>query len=522
MNPLRLQASALWEVLQNLSERELHRLKSRVKGTRLEWLLNALRQMEVYSDKILLQKYQKAFPRADRTLLRSYKRKLWDVIEEILPTADSELVGEEVRIWQRFWVSFILWHRGVYGPAEVLWHQAMHAAVRAGWYETALWGISLLELYARDFHKLAPTESVSAWTDSVIGIVNRKYQAIRAKIAALESYVRSRHTYGWVLPPIPMGEAWTDYMDSYIGYIEAMGQRDSPKAIDYVTKAIQVLLEKSNFPPTYVRINMATSFLNMGIVLFNLEQWDLYEEWNSVWESLRQKGYFPRVYKYEELYKVALSLRIAYLVQACRWSEGERLWEEKKESIGEIIFDGSVNVLYRLSISLQVYLILLLTSSRYDRVVSWRLRVEKWMEQEGLREYPHSLWWVFLRWYEAYRSGQKSWMRHWYRKLRLVWREFSSEAPHWIAVLRVLKTLSTFSSYTVRRRVKQLLRHWEGHPEEKALWEEERTFFPMSLFIESLLTRRPLEQISYTPAPADHLPEELRLRIHFIFHAILK
>ncbi|MCS7297506.1 MAG: hypothetical protein RMK19_05180 [Bacteroidia bacterium] len=146
-----------------------------------------------------------------------------------------------------------------------------------------------------------------------------------------------------------------------------------------------------------------------------------------------------------------------------------------------------------------IYVALLLRPDGEEAAAKWRAQVEKWRAKENIQEYPLFLWWYFLHWYEAYRIKSKRWMRHWLRKVRLLWEQRFSFADHWIPILRVMRSATTGLASTVRRRAQYLLSLWTQSPALKRVWEREESIFPMILFIKSLVHQHPLE--NYPPVP---------------------
>ncbi|MCX7606601.1 MAG: hypothetical protein N2170_04965 [Bacteroidia bacterium] len=315
----RLSQDTLWRMVRALSVKERNRLRARIRGTRLEWLLRNLSQTEVYSEKKLYQAYKRKYPNAHAHLLRRYKRELWDMIEETLITPDMEELRGEIRIWRRFWMSVVLWQRGLNEAAQVLWHQSMTAAVGKGWYEVALWGISLLELYSRDFHRVASGEQVSAWSRSVIALVQNRYEAISEKIRAVEAQVRSRLPTGWTLPSLPSQDPWSHYMLAYADLLWAHLRLDFSEAYRQAVKMLHAILTEGSFLDPYRQFHLALSCFNMHIALLNLRAWELYRNWYALWNELRQERYWPSTPLYEKLHRMVLATHLAYLIRTFQW-----------------------------------------------------------------------------------------------------------------------------------------------------------------------------------------------------------
>jgi len=107
--------------------------------------------MDAYDMAKLEELFRKDFPETKASILRVYKKQLWELIEEVL----AQKVESHEGGWQayrRMLTSFQLWLMGEYETAFVLWHQAMAEAIEAEAYEIALRGLLWLELYMRDLH----------------------------------------------------------------------------------------------------------------------------------------------------------------------------------------------------------------------------------------------------------------------------------------------------------------------------------------------------------------------------------
>jgi hypothetical protein len=389
----------------------------------------------------------------------------------------------------------------------------MQAAIAVGWYEVALWGISLLEVYNRDFHKLAYGEKVEEWSQVLISLIQTRHQAVTRKLSISERKVASRVDKGWTLPRLPGKETWGAYMQAYAELIHAAYHSSFLEALGHLQQMLDLLLGFMPFLQRYVQFHMALSCLNLIIILLNLRAWDLYEQAHQAWRHLWERGYWPQFGRYKDMNRVSMGIHLIFLIQMRKWEEARRTFLKEKDHIQELIFHSKEEIGFRVQVASCAYLALLLSPSTYRESVSWHLQVEAWMERERFRDYPY-LWWVFLRWFEAYRHGDPTWMRHWYRKLRIVWQAHFAYLTRWGPVLRVLKSLCYSIAAIQRKRVQQLLRHWEKHPEERLGWEGGAAVFPMTLFIESLIQRRPLEEtLPIAPLPTA-LPEEMEKHTH--------
>ncbi|MCS7154104.1 MAG: hypothetical protein NZ989_09215 [Bacteroidia bacterium] len=515
MKDLVLPATALWETIQSLTQGELKQVKGRLGRTRAGWLLRYLRQMKQYDEKRLYQAYRKAFPGTTDEAIRAQKKHLWQVLEEVLPLCGEGAWKKEVRIWHRLWLSTLLWRRGLSQSAEILWYQALSEAVSIGWLEAALWGFSLLEIHERDFHHLTQGQTLKDWGDQLIGLILQRYKAVLYKVEAAERHLCSRPKKGLRLPPLPSHDAWAAYLMHFSELYPACEEMDTERALRGLTAALEVLLKKKDiFPYPYTQHAMAMTYLNIGSFLLHTSAgMPFFESWYEGWMKGWQRGFWPQETLFSRAHSMVLSLRILYLIRKADWNGAWEAWEAHKEVLQPYIFTPREKLGSRAALAAAVYLLLLLRPEREREAIEWRLRVEPWLIQE-VRQDPPYLRWVFLRWYEAYRSGDRLWTLHWYRKLRKTWAEPTfRRCSWWQPVLRALRGLTEASAPVRRRRLEQLLRRWETHPAEQKAWDYEATIFPMPLFIQSVLQRQPLEKMpppSLLFALSPSLQESLR------------
>lgn len=518
MRKVRLGSTALWEVVRRLPEKVFEAVGFRVQGTRTAWVLETLRAWENYSDEALREAYKRTFPEANADLLKVYKRLLWDALEEILSTQALESLAVEVRIWRRLWASVRLWQWGHADIAETLWRQAVHEAIAIGWFEVALWAISLLEVYVRDFHRAAIGEEVSRWTQQLLKLVQARYEAVSQKIAATEAYIQTRTKGGWRLPPLPQADPWSAYMQSYKELLLKAQASAYTEALSVALSMGEVLLEEIPFPPLYKRFHLALTWTNIGILLVNLRQAELYEKWYETWQFSKNKGFWPMEERYEALHRVVLAIRIGYLVQRGDWEAIRQVWLRYGGDLEKHIFQGSENLGFRVSTALNIYLMLVLTAAPASEVRAWRQKVEAWIERERFRDSEY-LWWLFLRWYETYRSGDKRWMQYAYRQLRTEWHKRFAHDTRWAPVLAWLRSLTEGLRSTQRRRAIGLLRRWRDYPQEGLLWENDSVFFPLKAFVEATLKRMPLERFPIPPPTPFPLPEERKEQVAFLLNS---
>ncbi|MCS6895749.1 MAG: hypothetical protein NZZ60_06350 [Bacteroidia bacterium] len=519
MKDYRLPSDALWRVVRLLDDREHRRLRERIKGTRWEWLLDTLLHMEEYSDEKLREAYRREFPSADERLLRVYKRQFWDLLEQLLPTRETEGIQEEVRLWQRLWLSLILWRRGDTETAEVIWLQVMEAAIRSGWYEFALWGLMLLEMYSRDFHRFAPGIGISSWSQKLLTLVAERYGAIAKKIAASEEYVASRIEKGWRLPELPVEDKWARYMSHYEKLIRSAKDSDFQQSLSAVCDMLEILCDKPQILRGQAEFHEAISWTNLGIILLNLGAWKLYDQWYEAWQSTWRCGYWSAEERFEALHRLSTALRLGYLIKSQQWQAARRLYDAEKAEIAKHVFESGENVGFRLSTACGVYLILLLLPKHEREPIQWRLRVESWLEKEGYRDSEY-LWWVFLRWYEAYLSKSRIWIRYWHRFLRNAWQTYFQHDKRWRPVLRLLWSLTEGLQRTWRRRASAFLASLQINKEEAQLWENDSVIFPMRLFVEGLLKGRALQELHQAEKRGAVLPDSLVQRVSALIYSL--
>ncbi|MCX7607131.1 MAG: hypothetical protein N2170_07715 [Bacteroidia bacterium] len=516
MREVRLSASALWETIQKLTEGEFRQIKAYVKGTRLEWLLERLRRMESYAEDRLHAQCRRAFPGITTDAIRAYKKQLWSTLETLLPLAAKESLHEEIRIWQRFWVSELLWRRGLYEHAEVLWHQAMKEAIELGWYEVALWGFSLLELYQRDFHRFTSTEEINQWGKQLLHLVSMRYQSLQRKVEASEKHVRSRHPRGLHLPTLPTQDSWAEYLDTYSRFFDVACQLCTEEALEITLEAMDRLLERPRFPSRYRRFHLAINYLNLGTqLLYRSPQKGLFEKWYALWEHAWRNGYWHEETPIHSLHQMALSLQLGYLMRHAAWEQAYTFWMSHRGELEKYIFNEWGSMGARAALACMIYALLLLLPGKQQEAIAWRLQAEPWMESRYREDDPY-LRWVFLRWYEAFLSGERTWIRHWYRKLRQIHQRHFSALYWWQPLIRALRGITEGLPLTRKRRIQNLLHRWELNSEERRFWEGyEALVFPMKLFLHSLLEKRPI-QTAKPPEFLSLLPPTLERRAEAI------
>ena len=75
---------ALWRVVRHLPERLVRVIRRRQRDTRLGWLFEVLRGMEMYDAQAVETLFGHTFPDTNVSILRVYKKQLWDLIEAVM------------------------------------------------------------------------------------------------------------------------------------------------------------------------------------------------------------------------------------------------------------------------------------------------------------------------------------------------------------------------------------------------------------------------------------------------------
>ncbi|MCS6895712.1 MAG: hypothetical protein NZZ60_06155 [Bacteroidia bacterium] len=491
----RLPPRALWEVIKTLSETEYRQLKEYIRGTKLEWLLQQLRQMNTYDEQRLYARYLRKFPQAQKGALRTYKYQLWDALAEVLPAARLPKLENERSLWRKLWLSIALWEYGQGEIAFVLWQQAMYKAIEYGWEEIALWGLRVLETYVRDFHFLSPQESITTWSEALLNRTCRRYQALLNKFSAMESHLISRQKRGVVFPTISEEDSWGSYFEIYAQMLHSAEVPDMEKTLHRLLKILNILIQAPHVPsPYYVRYRLAMNYLLLGVPLLHTTEKELFELWLAGWGKIR--GIEMRSPLADTLEMTATTLKLAFHLRWGMWKEASSLCTAEIERLTQYVLSGGPSLMARPLAACAVFLALLLHPEGPRLALSWYNRINPWME-EMVQHDSVFIRWRFLRWYAAFRLGEKRLIHYWYRKLREAWRSSPTQVLFgWKAVLRALRGISPELYGFQRRRLEWLLRYWGRHPAEEHFWHTvEAIFFPMPHFIQSLLWKKPLEAI---------------------------
>ncbi|MCS7297505.1 MAG: hypothetical protein RMK19_05185 [Bacteroidia bacterium] len=276
MREARLAPQSLWAVIRMLSATERRRVSWYLRGKRLKWLFHTLLHMEAYSESELYRAYRKAFPKSSPHLLRTYKQRLWKAVLEAIPSSGNPIIGQEVEVWQLFWLSVLLWHRGRADLAQALWQRAMIQAVQMGWYETVLWGLCLLEIHERDLHKMAEKEDLHSWIQQAITLVNQRYTAIDRKVALLQKFFPSRLPHGWSLPALPSLDRWAVAIERYADYTQQLFEEQEEASLISICSALSAIESYASFPKTYLRLSRLYYYTLLGQGLFRIKLWNFF------------------------------------------------------------------------------------------------------------------------------------------------------------------------------------------------------------------------------------------------------
>ncbi|MCS7153715.1 MAG: hypothetical protein N2253_02270 [Bacteroidia bacterium] len=516
MSGAKLSSDELWEIIQQLTEGEYRQVSVLLRNQKEKWLLAQLRRMKEYDETQLRKSYQKTFPRSPATNLRTYKYNLWDTLGALLPAIALPELQMERRIWEKLWFSIFLWQRGLSKTAFTLWHQAVSKAIELGWEEVALWGLQVLETYMRDFHSLAQNASISQWGSALLQRVHHRYQALIEKLSAMEHHIVSRQKGGISLPEIPSEESWVQYFEIYARLLRTSEGLDMKSTFEHLLDLVSILVQAPTPTSLYVSNRLLLNYLAIGVPLLHLAEPELFEHWYRGWMHLQEKN--PSAPKLKELHATALTLYLTFLLRWGRWNEASSLCLSSYDIFAEYVLLSDYNLMARPLCANAVYLSLILTPGAEAQARKWYIQIDPWME-EKVRHESIFLRWRFLRWYAAFREGSPRQIQYWYRKLRETWRENPVLALFsWRAVLRALRGLTPEAYGFQKRRLELLLRRWNKHPSEKHFWEAiESLFFPLPLFIHSILKNKPLESSTPDNSTLPKLEDTTRVRAQQFF-----
>lgn len=517
MREVRLPASALWQVVRQLSEQEYRSVKASVTSKRVAWLLETLRRMEAYDERALSSLYRKAFKGGSSDSIRTYKRQLWRILEQEL-VLSSEAYQAEMRIWHRLWLSEKLWSKGLSESAAILWQQAMREAIERGYIEIALWGFSVLELYLRDYRVFAPSEEVAAWGKQLLKLVSQRYAAMIQKVEANEKHVVSRQREGFQLPDLPEEDSWGRYLQTYAQLFGVACHICTEEALGIVVSQLEQLLNPPRYPERRIKTHFLLAFMNLGIQLLARRSTEaLYIRW---WELL-QRGYNQHLWEKQgagkEIYQNALSLQVGYWMRAQRWEVLEQFIQQHRADLEECIFSPWRGMAARAALACMIYAYYLLTD-QLQEAIRWRAQAEPWIELHYRRDDPY-LRWVFLRWYESYKVGNRRFMRFWWRRLHRLWRTQFSALYWWRPILPILRSMGGVWLSSHERQLQNTLTWWEK-PDFRSFWDDyEALVFPMRQFLKQSLSRKRISNESSLSEPVPISPD-LYARIEKILASV--
>ncbi|MCX8112947.1 MAG: hypothetical protein N3E49_07130 [Bacteroidia bacterium] len=520
MGTPKLSPEALWEVIHALTEGEYRQLRARLRSAKERWLLDRLRRMKIYNESYLYQAYRRSFPHSSLAALRTHKHHLWEILSEVLPATMLPESIKEQRIWQKLWFSIALWQRGLSDTALDLWRQAVSKAIELGWEEVVLWSIHVLETYVRDYHSLAPGESISQWGTALLEKINRRYTALLGKLSAMEHHAVSRQKDGLTLPKIPPDDLWASYFEQYTLFLRASEAADMTRALDYLIDILDLLIQKPASPSLYyIRHRFYMNYLAMGVPLLHVAEPDLFEQWYAGWQSLEKS--LPDFCQPTTLIATALTLRLAFLLRWGHWTEAKALCLSEHDRLLQYILHTDLSFMARPLAACTVYFTLILAEDKDKSAETWYEQINPWME-ESARDESAFLRWRLLRWYAAFRKKDYRAINYWYHRLRKTWRNNPIQALFgWRAVLRALRGLTPELYGFQRRRLEVLLRRWKNRPSERHFWETaESIFFPLPLLIEALLKGVSLECLRPQNALLPRLDEPLRQRASTVLYQV--
>jgi hypothetical protein len=303
--------------------------------------------MDAYDMAKLEELFRNDFPETKASILRVYKKQLWELIEEVL----AEKVESHEGGWQayrRMLASFQLWLMGEYETAFVLWRQAMEQGIEAEAYEIALRGLLWLELYMRDLHWISHrSDAISEWMRAILKILEHRYQALTQKIAALESYVLTRKKRsGLDMPPLPAEDRWSVYLSSYAQLLSQAAQSKFIEALEPNIQMLNAILSRG-IRTMYDNFQFYVSYLNLLIILLNYRERSWFDVFYELWEEARQKGLYPEEPRFEALGRLVLAVRLARHIQAGEWSPAHEFLQKHEPDLQLFVFHISQFGKYR-------------------------------------------------------------------------------------------------------------------------------------------------------------------------------
>jgi hypothetical protein len=279
-----------------------------------------------------------------------------------------------------------------------------------------------------------------------------------------------------------------------------------------------LLTYNTPLPTPYVELHRAFSFLNIGVMCLNCRLFWAYEHWHAIWERIHSRWSISTAQQ-SKLSAFPPYLYLAYLLGTTQWHFA-RLYAQKHFSMFQaFIFSPNEYEERQAHLACLLYLVFLLDPQDSYQAIVWHTKVHPWIEER----FPKSIffmWWLFLRWYQAFRTSNRKTMRYWYRKLRGCIPTAPPAHTAWKAFLRILWGITELAPYFWPPRIRTFLKRWEKFPEEKVYWYRNIYTFPVEAFLHSLLKKVPLETISVPPPEPIEVPPETLTFLHETLHAI--
>ncbi|GIV24949.1 MAG: hypothetical protein KatS3mg026_0641 [Bacteroidia bacterium] len=482
--------------------------------------------MSDFSQEELRTRFEQAFPDKDERLLGVYKRQLWDVIEEMIPTRQVPEIAEEVRLWQRIWLAILLHQRGQAEIAEVLWYQALYRAVELEWYETALWLFFLLEGIHRNFCHLPSYTYQANYINKLRNYVSTRYAFLSLKSRMMG---KLRYTENKKVIPFPdfiyKNYEWNRFIYDMFNQISLMNDihRVDDNIANLINNAHRLIKKYYIFPSyiyyTYIYISIG----NIAVIMLNCRMIYEYEKlykYITIFLNSKMYRHGSNVSYHEKFlaYNLEFSLLYYYIILG-KWKDAYDFVIEKIEKIKNFIFESSQFLILRAEVCCRVYFILLLIG-KAEEYLSWKKQVESWLSLHFKNDLPY-FWWNFLQWYRFYREKDWRALRWSYRRLRRLYKTAFSDLSYWRPIFAVLWRLSfRWGLRLPRRAIHRLLHRWEAHPEERRIWDLQIHIFPMRLFIESVQRGVSIEVLRPDLLPPVSLTPDQRKKIEEILYVL--
>ena len=504
--------ASLWRVIRQLPEGTVRVIRRRLKETRLGWLFEALREMNAYDKNRIEELFQREFPETKASILRVYKKQLWDVIEEVL-AAEVESHEGGWQAYRRMLASFRLWLMGEYETAFVLWQQAMEQAIEAEAYEVALRGLLWLELYMRDLHWISPrSHAISEWLRAILEIIERRYQALTQKIAALESYIPTRKKRsGLVMPSLPVEDRWSIYFNSYAQLLSQAVQANFLEAVESNVRMLRVILSRG-LHTIYDAFQFFVNYLNLLIILLNYRERSWFDVFYELWEEARQKGFYPEEARFEALGRLVLAVRLARYIQEGKWSLAYDFLRKHDPDLRLLVFHSLENIGLRLGVGVSICW---LAFQHGDKKLyqAWMAGLEEWIRQEGLDRETERLWYELLLWYMAHVEGYVRIARYQVYRLLTLWKTHHTHDNRFRKLILIIKLITNGKAQRASHLARILLEKY------KDSWQADESTFPILSFLQAVSRGSRLHPLSPQPDNTQELPPPLQAELKNIAHA---